>query len=235
MQVSYKCWMKQVCTQKMRWGRRAARPGNDTQGETVGVCRNLMAHEGCRDCWFRLRRTLDERWKYAQKQTRHCRIPGKQHACSPSASIYSPLAQRVRADDGRRWKAGLGEMIIDRWIPSMWKTKEEYRFFFFSIRTCFCFLLGLYLPGRRTMWKKDIVLSPSVCVPGCYDVIFHFIDFQGCLYCHSGYCPCFSHNNKTPCLLVLWLHKQTYPQWRCENRGINCQESPLCCNIVYEL
>lgn len=132
MQVSHKCWMKQVCTQKMRWGRRAARPGNDTQGgRTVGVCRNLMAHEGCRDCWFRLQRTLDDRWKYAAKQSRHCSGPGKQHARSPSASIYCPLAQRVRAGNGRWWKARLGEMIIDRWIPSMWKTKEKYRIFFF--------------------------------------------------------------------------------------------------------
>lgn len=156
IQVSYKCWMKQVCTQKMRWGRRAARPGNDTQGGmTVGVCRNLMAHEGCRDCWFRLRCTLDDRWKCARKQTRHCTRLGKQHGRSPSASTYSPLAPHVRTDNGRRWKARLIEMIIDRWVPSMWKTKAESRFFFFffSIHTHFYFLLGLDLPGRRTMWK----------------------------------------------------------------------------------
>lgn len=142
-----------------RWGEAGEPPGLGTThrgGMTVEVCRNLMAHEGCRDCWFRLRCTLDDRWKCARKQTRHCTRLGKQHARSPSASTDSPLAPHVRTDNGRRWKARLIEMIIDRWVPSMRKTKAESRFFFFffSIRTHFHFLLGLDLPGRRAMWKK---------------------------------------------------------------------------------
>lgn len=65
-------------------------------GMTVGECGNLMAHEGCGDCWFRPQRTLDDRWKHARKQTRDVQGLEKQHTYGPSAGVYGPVAQRAR-------------------------------------------------------------------------------------------------------------------------------------------
>lgn len=136
---------------------------------------------------------------------------------------------------GRQWTTVKGKTRRSDYRPL--NSQHVYRFFFFisqfALISTSCWDCISQEDGQCE--KEDIVISPSVCVPGCYDVIFHFIDFQECLYCHCGYCPCFSRNNKTPCLLALWLHKQTYPLRRCENGGINCQESPLCSNTVREL